>query len=74
MSEESERKPVPYLVERVRVDYTYTPGAAAQKFLRGLGHNLFCGGIFERPGGAVRGEPGAAEITGEALHGRAVYR
>ena len=59
MSEENQQKPVSYLVETVRVDFTYTPGAAAQKFLRGLEEGKImgqacdsCGRVYVPPRGS----------------------
>ncbi len=71
MSEEGERKPVSYLVERVRVDYTYTPGVASQKFLRGLEKGKImgqacdsCGRVYVPPRGACGrcGVPTSREV------------
>ncbi len=71
MSQESERKPVSYIVERVRVDYTYTPGVAAHKFLRGLEKGKImgqtcdsCGRVYVPPRGACGrcGVPTSQEV------------
>jgi uncharacterized OB-fold protein len=43
MSNAEERKPVGHIVDTVRLDYTYTPGVAAQKFLRGLENGKIMG-------------------------------
>jgi uncharacterized OB-fold protein len=71
MSRESERKPVRYIVESVRLDYTYTPGAAAQRFLRGLEKGRImgqacdsCARVYVPPRGACArcGVPTSREV------------
>jgi uncharacterized OB-fold protein len=59
MSEDSARESVRHILDTVRVDYTYTPGAAAQKFLRGLQRGKImgqacdrCGRVYVPPRGA----------------------
>jgi uncharacterized OB-fold protein len=48
MSEDSARESVRHILDTVRVDYTYTPGAAAQKFLRGLQRGKIMGQACDR--------------------------
>ena len=48
MSQSDERGPVRQLVAPVRTDYTYTPGAAAQRFLRGLEQGRILGQACDR--------------------------
>jgi uncharacterized OB-fold protein len=68
---ESDPQPIWHIVERVCVDYTYTPGAAAQRFLRGLERGRImgqacdnCGRVYVPPRGACArcGVPTSEEV------------
>ncbi len=71
MSGSNDPKPVGQIVESVRVDYTYTPGAAAQKFLRAIENGKImgqscdsCGRVYVPPRGACGrcGAPTSKEV------------
>jgi uncharacterized OB-fold protein len=71
MSDTSERKPVSHIVDSVRLDYTYTPGVAAQKFLRAIENGKImgqacdsCGRVYVPPRGACArcGVPTSKEV------------